>query len=76
VRAAGGQHDGPFQRAGQPFPVLGDLVQRPSLHVVRTGDVRERRNDRVADDGDAVTCCLPSGLSPSVLEFHQVHRTP
>ena len=45
-------------------------------------DGRRRRTPGCADDcgrrrdptGPVGTCCLPSGLSPSVLEFHQVNR--
>ncbi|GAB3257737.1 hypothetical protein GCM10027456_35920 [Kineosporia babensis] len=36
--------------------------------------VRHRGRSRRITNGTA--CCLPSGLSPSVLEFHQVNRPP
>ncbi len=42
------------------------------------GDDLVRRPRRRVEDADAgrrrCACCLPSGLSPSVLEFHQVNR--
>src|SRR5699024_3365492 len=82
-QAPGGEHDGTVHRLGWCHLLAGHLPSPCSVH--EPGGAKGVAARFSGDDGDrgagprcgtgttgTVACCLPSGLSPSVLEFHQL----